>query len=406
MHPIIRSALALALLCLLPLPTAAVAAAPPSDRVERPFRAGALIGAAVDGGELWASGFVERSGAGTRWRPVVLRRESGGAWQRFALPGPAEGMAEHNMAKVLALVPGGGAWALGDSDVPTGAQPCDVDLRTGGPLLAARLAGSRFVRTEVPVPARVEYGGFTGVSAVAADDAWASGTVAIVDSAEPRVVGGVRLCHVETHREAFVAHWDGTAWSRVDVPDTRSFVPLAVLALGPDEVWTAGYDAPSDTPRAYRWDGTTWTAADLPATGAHGEVGRLAVAPDGDLWAVGRTLATATAPGRALVLRWDGTRWSRIGTPRWSGRASGIAFRPAGPVVVGTQDSPGAPRDGAWAMRRTDRGWARVELPGVRGRLALADVRWSRGTGLVMVGNRVVDEAPVPVLVTSRAGGS
>lgn len=371
-----------------------------------PFENGAIVNTALVGATLWAAGFREHDSAeATQWRPVVLRRElPGGTWQEFAMPAPARGMSVYNLAKVFAVVPGSGgdeAWALGDSDSPRSKQPCDVDELRGGPLLAARLDGGRFVRTHVPVPDRFYYGGFTGVSAVAADDVWASGTLTLIDSAEPSDIGGVKLCHIETHREAFVAHWDGTTWKRVEIPDTDSFVPLTVVALDADTVWTAGYEATSDTPRIYRFDGENWTSSTLPATGAHGELNRLSVAPDGSLWAVGRTLPTSSSAGRALLLRWNGARWSKVDAPRWSASAAGIAFPPSGPVVVGTQDSPGVSNDGGYAMQRHADGWTRIRLPAGSGRLAFADVKWSHGGGLVVAGNRDIDGAPAPVTFLS-----
>ena len=64
-----------------------------------------------------------------------------------------------------------------------------------------------------------------------------------------------------------------------------------------------------------RWNGTKWSIVDLPDFGAaHDGLQGVAAASANDVWAVG-TAITETFRDRPLILRWQGKGWTQIPTP-------------------------------------------------------------------------------------------
>ena len=150
----------------------------------------------------------------------------------------------------------------------------------------------------------------SGVSAVAADDAWAVGTYVRPDNL------------VRT----LIAHWDGVSWTRVKSPNAGQ--PAGgqlddVTAVATDDVWAVGsygQGAPSRT-LIEHWDGTAWSVVPSPNKGPFpNSLSAIdAVAPD-DIWAVG-TWFTKAFVDRTLTLHWDGASWQRVKSPN-AGRSA------------------------------------------------------------------------------------
>lgn len=144
----------------------------------------------------------------------------------------------------------------------------------------------------------------SGVSAVAAGDAWAVG-------AYLRPNNLVRT---------LMEHWDGVSWTRVTSPNVGQ--PAGgqlgdVVALATDDVWAVGsygQGAPSRT-LIERWDGATWSVVPSPNKGPFpNSLSAIdAVAAD-DIWAVG-TWFTKAFVDRTLILHWDGVAWHRVKSP-------------------------------------------------------------------------------------------
>ncbi len=141
------------------------------------------------------------------------------------------------------------------------------------------------------------------VDFLAADDGWAVGT----DFHPP-----------QGKRGAFAEHWDGDAWTLVDVAQVgiKGTELSAVSATGPNDAWAVGYyddGRPSVRHQLVEhWDGSSWQQVPIPSgTGRSEPAGLLedvvAVAPD-DVWAVGDG-----DPGP--VEHWDGSSWQQIALP-------------------------------------------------------------------------------------------
>jgi hypothetical protein len=98
-----------------------------------------------------------------------------------------------------------------------------------------------------------------------------------------------------------VFHFDGTAWSRMELP------PIPIL------VWVFGFEANDvfavgEQGGAIRFDGASWsrieTGTDIDLWGVWGAVAN-------DVWAVGGELAN----GPPVILHFDGAAWGRVALP-------------------------------------------------------------------------------------------
>lgn len=132
------------------------------------------------------------------------------------------------------------------------------------------------------------------VVAIDATHAWAVGH----DSYDPD--------RADTTGTPIVQQWDGTTWSRMDLPGVTWHGALSLVAAdAPDNVWAVGGRAGSDPGKTethlLRYDGATW--AEVPfAPGPGTTITDLAVA-GGHTWLVGYR-------GSAVVVQeWDGSAW-------------------------------------------------------------------------------------------------
>ncbi|WP_159011627.1 hypothetical protein [Streptomyces sp. NRRL F-5123] len=336
----------------------------------------------IDAHVTWAGGLRSQMvGKAQETTPLLLSRDdrNGSGWQEVPLPA----YGGDNEVNSIATVPGSGGrdtWVVGLADSSQG------DGLPGrgnpGPILAMHWDGTSWQSLPAPLPADSEFGGFTQVGAVAADDVWAVGWAQVLDSATPNPdkPGGYII---EDHFEALAEHWDGHTWTRVAMPDADNFVPNR-MAVGPDgDLWAAGYDGQNDVPVVQHWNGQAWKAETLPATGLAGEIYAIGVDASGTPWAMGRTVLTETDTGHALVLRKTGGVWRKVQVPASAGQIQALAFTPQGVTVTGNQ--VGAPD--AYAMAYDGKGWRKLALPKEDGTILLSGASYSPGQGLTLVGD-------------------
>ena len=163
--------------------------------------------------------------------------------------------------------------------------------------------------TQVDSP-NVSHGGDNTFAAVAgrkADDVWAVGQYA-PDS-------NVNIT------QTFTAHYDGRAWTAIPSPNIgqQANALHAVTVTDSGEAWAVGYyiDERTFTSRTLimRWDGAQWTAASHPADpGASGVLFGVSAASASDIWAVGESQRPLDR-FHTLIEHYDGRHWSIIPSP-------------------------------------------------------------------------------------------
>ncbi|EPH46518.1 hypothetical protein ABT390_23820 [Streptomyces aurantiacus] len=125
-------------------------------------------------------------------------------------------------------------------------------------------------------------GNFESVDVRSENDIWAVGYRSVSDEV--------------ANYQPLAMHYDGTKWSEVRLPDTPGDRNILdnVVSNGPKDVWVHSLE------HVWHWDGTTWTRRDIPA----GYVKSIAV--HGGQTYVG---VQVNKSGDPKLLRWNGTSW-------------------------------------------------------------------------------------------------
>jgi len=242
---------------------------------------------AVAANDIWAVG-----SGGTLSRETTLALHwDGSKWTRVPSPTPR--------GQIVALfavsaVSAQDVWAVG-RDLAS----------TVGKTLVLHWDGTAW--TQVPSPSPGADNQLAGVHMNSATDGWAVGW-------ESTRLGGNR---------PLVLHWNGTAWTQVPSPTVGlrngGSQLMAVSALTGSDAWASGLFTPNSAAEGtllLHWNGTAWTRVTAPspspggATGGSGLTGVDMVAP-ADVWSAGLTF-DGTGTERTLLLRWNGTTWTRF----------------------------------------------------------------------------------------------
>jgi hypothetical protein len=249
-----------------------------------------LVVAAVTNGAATAA---SSTGAASKtiWNVETTVNPNGTTWT--AAPSPTPG-GKFQIANAITVISPDDAWAVG-SDV------------TGNDVtLAAHWNGKKW--SLVPTPnltgvGRAPQDQLTGVSALGADNVWASGYTSNVN--------GGNLA------DPFVLHWDGSTWALTNAPNlgTEGSSLRATQALSPTDVWAVGQeqiDNGSIFTLTEHFNGSGWSAVKSPDPGMQGKLfnnslDSISSAGGGSLFAVGaremtgqcwlRTLAISTNEG-------------------------------------------------------------------------------------------------------------
>lgn len=156
-------------------------------------------------------------------------------------------------------------------------------------------------------------------------------------------------------------HWDGSAFTMVPSAPGDGTI-FAVQALSPSDAWAAGPRA------AQRWDGRSWKnawavdAADIADIAVYGISG----ASDRDVWAVGSAFALSPSGNRVTTWHFDGRRWTEHPLPIGTGDVRSLwgvsTLGPDDAWAVGgdpLQSAPGRPLVLHW----DGRSWTRLRVP-------------------------------------------
>jgi hypothetical protein len=137
-----------------------------------------------------------------------------------------------------------------------------------------------------------------------------------------------------------VEHWDGHHWRARRLPQTGFVDGLA--ASSNRDIWLVG-EGPDFTPLILHYGGDGWTQLPSPLpSGEHGWLHDVLALGPRDAWAVGSndTLISPTGYPSALILHWDGSRWTSVSGPPGLGALFGITALSAHDLwAVGPVDS-------------------------------------------------------------------
>src|SRR5262249_34870547 len=151
--------------------------------------------------------------------PALLSRDdrAAGGWQRVPTPGDGA----HSRVNALASHGPNDVWLVGDNDPGSGAA-------SGTPAFTEHWDRRGWKVVDAPAAAEALSAGFRGVSAVNRNDAWAVGWCQTLDA------GGSGFMPL-------LEHWDGAAWTRVQLTGRAATTVLtSVAAVTPNDVWAAG----------------------------------------------------------------------------------------------------------------------------------------------------------------------
>jgi hypothetical protein len=181
-----------------------------------------------------------------------------------------------------------------------GGKPTSGPAPTVGPTSVPRagFAGP------IPLPVGPQ---LTAVSDTGHSDVWAVGTLSHRSGRQlPR---------------SLVLHYDGATWTRVDVPNIRWLLDVAVTA--PGDVWAIGRSG-----RALHLSDGRWRVVQLPHVRG-GQLSEVSGSSPDDVWIVGSQHG-ARLPGNSigshtLAMHWDGQSWSVVETPNFDHRYNGLS---------------------------------------------------------------------------------
>jgi hypothetical protein len=223
------------------------------------------------------------------------------AWAVGSYSGPAPGIILHwdgtAWAQVRVHLPKGGLAAVAAT---SGSEAWTVGSTSTLTPLAVHWDGIRWSVVPTPVPGR--YNALLGVSGVAPDDMWAVGDY--------------------TDEQGFIhplaMHWDGSTWQVVTVPEAPlgNNIFYAVDAVATNDVWAVGIRGAGPfefQPLIDHWDGTAWSVVQVTAPpGDNDPLYGVSGTSSNDAWAVGfYEEGDAVLP---LVEHWNGSTWRRVAT--------------------------------------------------------------------------------------------
>ncbi|HEX9989870.1 MAG TPA: S-layer homology domain-containing protein [Chloroflexia bacterium] len=122
------------------------------------------------------------------------------------------------------------------------------------------------------------------------------------------------------HTQPLIEHWNGITWSIVPSPPITWSASLnGITAISPTDIWAVGSNDNSFgkyVTLIEHWDGTSWHVVSSPTVGLASFLTDVSASAPDDVWAVGYRCCVAFSAWTMLVMRWNGTEWSIVPTPK------------------------------------------------------------------------------------------
>jgi hypothetical protein len=257
--------------------------------------------------DVWAVGYdcTAKCGTSAETDRTLIEHWDGTGWSQVTSPDP--GTAVDKLFAVTAAS-ATDAWAVG--------YDCSLNCHRAGErerTLVLHWNGTAWDQVASPNPFPDE---LTAVTATSATDAWAVGYYCTTGCLGSSGTNGT-----------LIEHWNGTAWTHVSSPDPgaspKSDYLFGAAATGPDGAWAGGsYCAANcftpnevDKNLILRWNGTAWSKVTSPNPGK-GQPFVTAMSADSptDAWAAGWSLPD-NGPQKTMLLHWNGSAWSKVTAP-------------------------------------------------------------------------------------------
>jgi hypothetical protein len=253
--------------------------------------------------DVWVAGSMNLGAPPPGGDNAFFEHFDGTSWQ--TVPGPTGDFSEDpiDVTGLAALSPTD-VWAVGTQNPEGFGEPGSLNLAANWngqtwTVVPTPNLGNSTAQTDVP----------TGVTAISANDVWASG-VEFTGCQASSTRGGSQLA----------------AGRRGPV------LPLA-LRLRPGGLRRLpGATGQCEVPYVLHWNGKKWSLTKTPDPGAFGSAleGITALSAS-DIWAVGQTQSSATGPVRTLTEHFNGTSWSVAASPDPGKAANDELFAVASP---------------------------------------------------------------------------
>jgi hypothetical protein len=251
-------------------------------RVTTPrFRGATALGgvAASSARDAWAVGEYGADFSGDSTGKTLILHWNGRSWKRVPSPDPRGGGILDDVAAVSAR----DAWAVGQT--------------RAGQTLIIRWNGTAWKR----VPGPDSRDNLFSVAVTSARNAWAVGPSG---SGKPFSV---------------ILHWNGIAWKRVPNPAGGALLER-VAATSARSAWAVGgtgvgLPGKAVKPVIIRWNGSAWKKVPVPSQPGGALLIGVAASSARSAWAVGATRIFTTKAAKRLILRWNGSTWTRVASP-------------------------------------------------------------------------------------------
>ncbi len=200
--------------------------------------------AAVSANDIWAVGYYYGSSNADQ---TLTMHWNGTQWTIVSSPNPGSSI---NRLFAVTAISANDVWAVGNYSIPVSGT-----FRT----LTEHWNGTQWSVVSSPNPG-LDYNVIIGVTATAANDAWAVGFYTDGRSRP---------------RQTLTIHWDGTQWNSVGSPNSSldNNYLYGVTAISSDDAWAVGYsyNTVGNTPSqalALHWNGTQWGIVGSPNPGS------------------------------------------------------------------------------------------------------------------------------------------